>query len=78
MNEEELGAAWATLEPTVRQRQRIDRRVEAWLEAGDTPLAAEWLGLFRVAPLPAFGLVAVSAVSIVMATPLLWVARALL
>ena len=43
MNDEELGDAWTTLEPTVRQRRRIDARVFAWLEARDTPLAAEWL-----------------------------------
>ena len=78
MNDEELGGAWTTLQPTVRQRRRIDARVSAWLEARDTPLAAEWLGLFRVAPFSAVGLVAVSAVSIVTATPLVWLARALL
>ena len=78
MNDEELGDAWTTLEPTVRQRRRIDAHVFAWLEARDTPLAAEWLGLFRVAPFAALGLATVSAVSIVTATPLLWFARALM
>ena len=78
MNDEELGDAWTTLEPTVRQRRRIDARVFAWLEARDTPLAAEWLGLFRVAPFAALGLATVSAVSIVTATPLVWFARALM
>ena len=77
MNDEELGTAWTTLEPTVRQRRRIDARVFAWLDARDTPLAAEWLGLFRVAPFTALGLATVSAVSIVAATPLVWFARAL-
>ena len=33
MNDEELGDAWTTLEPTVRRRRRIDARVFAWLEA---------------------------------------------
>ena len=75
MNDEELGGAWTTLQPTVRQRRRIDARVFAWLDARDTPLAAEWLGLFRVAPFSAVGLVAVSAVSIATAPPLLWLAR---
>ena len=42
MNDEELGGVWTTLQPTVRQRRRIDARVSAWLEARDTPLAAEW------------------------------------
>ena len=78
MNDQELGDAWMTLEPTVRRRRRIDARVLAWLEANDTSLAGEWLGLFRVAPFPALGLVMVSAVSIVVATPLLWFARALM
>ena len=78
MNDEELGDAWTTLRPTVRRRRRIDARVFAWLEARDTPLAAEWLGLFRVAPFAALGLATVSAVSIVIATPLVWFARALM
>jgi len=78
MNDEELGGVWTILEPTVRQRRRIDARVFAWLEARDTPLAAEWLGLFRVAPFCAVGLVAVSAVSIAIAPPLVWLARALM
>jgi hypothetical protein len=78
MNDEELGGVWSTLQPTMRQRRGIDARVYAWLEAGDTPLAAEWLGLFKAAPFSAAGLVAVSAVSVVTATPLVWLARALM
>jgi hypothetical protein len=78
VNDEDFADAWMTLQPTRLQRQRVDARVFAWLEARDTPLAAEWLALFRVAPFSAVGLVAVSAVSVVTATPLLWVARALL
>jgi hypothetical protein len=78
MNDEDLGGVWSTLQPTMRQRRRIDARVYAWLEARDTPLAAEWLGLFRVAPFSAAGLVAVSAVSIAAAPPLLWLALALM
>jgi hypothetical protein len=78
MNDEELGAVFTTLQPTVGQRRRIDARVFAWLEARDTPLAAEWLGLFRATPFSASGLVAVSAVSVVTATPVIWVARALI
>jgi hypothetical protein len=78
MNDEELDGVWTTLQPTARQRRRIDGRVFAWLEARDRPLAAEWLALFRVAPFSAAGLVVVSAVSIVTATPLLWLARALM
>jgi hypothetical protein len=78
MNDEELGDAWTTLTPTVRRRRRIDAHLFTWLEARDTPLAAEWLGLFRVAPFAALGLTTVSAVSIVTATPLVRFARALM
>jgi hypothetical protein len=78
MNDEDLGGVWTTLQPTVRQRRRLDARVFAWLEARDTPLAAEWLGLFRVAPFSGVGLVAVSAGAIATATPLVWLARALM
>ena len=78
MNDEELGVAWTTLDPTVHRRRRIDARVFAWLEARDTPLAAEWLGLFRVAPFPVLGLATLSAVSVVAAPPLVWFALALM
>ena len=78
MNDEELQEAWTTLEPAMQQRRRIEARVFAWLEARDTPLAAEWLELFRVAPFSALGLATVSAVSVVTATPLVWFARALM
>ena len=78
MNDEELAGAWTTTEPTVYQRRRIDAHVFAWLEAGDTTLAAEWLGLLRLAPFSAAGLVAVSAVTVTTAPPLLWLALALM
>jgi hypothetical protein len=78
MNDEELGAVWATLEPTVGRRRRIDARVFAWLDARDTSLSAEWLGLFRVAPFAALGLATVSALAIVAATPLVWFVGALM
>jgi hypothetical protein len=76
MTDEELVDVWTALEPTAPQLRRIDARVSAWLEARDTSLAAEWLGLFRIAPFSALGLATVSAVSVVTATPLLWFARA--
>ena len=78
MNDEQLGAAWTTFQPTASQRRRIDARVSAWLEARDTSLAAEWLGLFKAAPFSAAGLAAASAASIAMAPPFVWLARALL
>ena len=78
MNEEELAGAWTTLEPTYLQRRRMEARVFAWLEARDTPLTAEWLQLFRGAPFATAGLAAVSAFSALTATPILWLARALI
>lgn len=77
MNDEQLGGLWGTLQPTADQCRRIDARVFAWLEARDTPLAVEWLGLFKVAPFSATGLVAVSAMAIATMTPFFWIARAL-
>jgi hypothetical protein len=78
MTDEELADAWMTLRPTMRQHRRIEARVFASLEASETPLAAEWLELFRVAPFATLGLATVSAVSVVLATPLLSFARALM
>ena len=78
MNDEELAGAWTTLEPTYQQRRRMEARVVAWLEARDTPLTAEWLRLFKGAPFATVGLAAVSACSVLTATPLLWLARALI
>ena len=78
MNDEELGGVWTALHPTVARRRRMDARVFGWLEARDSPLAAEWFGFFRVAPVSAVGLVAASAVSIATAPPLIWLARALM
>ena len=76
MNDEGIGDAWTTLEPPSAGAGASTRDVFAWLEARDTPLAAEWLGLFRVAPLYSAGLVAVSAVSLLTAPPLAWLALA--
>jgi hypothetical protein len=78
MNDEELAGVWTTIEPTVYQRRRIDAHVFASLEARDTTLAAEWLGLLRLAPFSAAGLVAVSAVTVATAPPLMWLALALI
>jgi hypothetical protein len=78
VNDEALSNAWTALEPAGDQRRRIDVRVSAWLEARDTPLAAEWLEIFRVAPVPALGLVTVSAIALAAAPPLVWFASALI
>lgn len=78
MNDDEFGHAWTMLEPASQPRRRIDAQVAAWLEARDTPLVAEWVGVFRVAPAAGLGLVTVSAVSLLAAPPLVWFARALI
>jgi hypothetical protein len=78
IDDDYLGDAWTTLEPAAEQRRRMRARVLDWLEARDTSLAAEWLGLFKVAPIATTGLVAASGLSLVTATPVVWLARALL
>jgi hypothetical protein len=78
MNDEDLARTWTALDPDAARRRRIDHRLSSWLEADDTSLAAEWLGFVRREPWPALGLVAASAIALLFATPLAWVARALL
>jgi len=78
MTDEELVDAWAMLEPAARRRLSIDTRVFEWLDARDTPIAREWIGLFADAPFAALGLATVSAVAILTATPLVWFVRALM
>ena len=77
MNDEELSDAWTTLDPGASRRRRIDARLFMWLDAHDTPLAAEWLALFSIAPFATLALAAASAIAIIAATPLVWFARAL-
>ena len=48
-----------------------------WLDAHDSSLGAEWIALFRFAPLGTFGLAAASAVALLAVSPLLWFARAI-
>jgi hypothetical protein len=78
VNDEELVGVWTALDATELQHRRMQARVFAWLEARDTSLASEWLGLFRGSPVSAFGLLAGSTASLATATPILWLARALL
>src|SRR5690606_15186704 len=77
MTDAELHQAWTTLEPDGRSRRRIDTQVSAWLDAHDTSLAAEWLGLLRVAPLagPGLALASAASMSAFIAPALLWLAR---
>jgi hypothetical protein len=77
MTDEQFTAAFATLAPTTPQRQRMESTVSAWLEARDTSLVAEWLALLRLSPAAGFGLGAVSAASLALSPPFVWLARAL-
>jgi hypothetical protein len=72
MNDTEIGNAWSTLEPDGRRRARIETRVFDWLEAAETSLLAEWLGVLKLEPLTSLAFVAVGAASLVLLTPLGW------
>lgn len=72
MTDIEFTEAWSGLQPAADARLRIQARLLADLAAHDTSLAAEWLGLLRIAPLKTLGLGALSAVAI--AAPLAWIA----
>ncbi len=78
MNDTELTHLWSGLEPNGRQRTRVETRVFEWIEAGETSLLAEWVNLIRVDPLPGLGFAAMATVSLLMLTPLGWVASAIL
>jgi hypothetical protein len=78
MNDSELTGAWAALEPNSRQRRRIEARVRGWLEARESSLLAEWLGLLKVNPIAGLGFAAAAACLVLLATPLSWVAFSVL
>lgn len=78
MNELDLTAAWAALEPSARRRARIETRVFDWLDASETSLAGEWLALLKIEPLPVLAYVAMGAASLVLLTPVGWMAAWLL
>ena len=78
MNEQELTAQWVALEPTARQRRRIENRVLEWFEAHETSLAAEWFELIKVHPMAGLGYATVGAFSLVAVTPLSWLASSVL
>ena len=77
MTDEQIAETWTALEPTTDQRRRIDARVSAWVDARETTLVAEWLGLFKLRPLPALGLVSVSACAVAFSQPILWLVLAI-
>ncbi len=73
MIQSELIDSWVALEPTPRQRQHIEARVRGWLDARESSLASEWLGLLKVSPIAALGFAAVAACLVLFVTPLSWV-----
>jgi hypothetical protein len=77
MTDGELGSAWTELNPTELELRRMNTRVFAWLEANDTSLLGEWVGLFAVNPVAAVGLVTASPVAM-LATPVVWLVAGLL
>jgi len=78
MDDYELERVWTALDPTPDQRRRMRARVSDWIDARDTPLAAEWLGLIKVSPFTSLSLAVVSVLSILAGMPLLWLARAVM
>lgn len=78
MNDAELAVAWSALEPSARCRARVETQVFEWLEARETSLLGEWLGLLKVEPLAGLAYLSVGALSLVFLSPLAWLAAALL
>ena len=78
MNDAELIATWSMLEPQARRRARIETRVFEWLEASESSLLGEWLGLLKVEPLTGLAYVSVGALSLVLLTPVGWLVSVLL
>ncbi|HEX7237607.1 MAG TPA: hypothetical protein VF405_11635 [Gammaproteobacteria bacterium] len=74
MNDAELMKLWSALEPSARRRARIETRLFDWLEASETSIVAEWLGLLKIEPLTAFAYATVGAVSLIFLTPVGWIA----
>jgi hypothetical protein len=78
MNDTELMTLWSSLDPDTRRRTRIETRVFEWLEASETSIAAEWLGLLKLEPLTALAYASIGAVSLFLLTPVGWIASWLL
>ena len=78
MNDTEIMNLWSALEPSSRRRARIETRVLEWLEASETSIAAEWLGLLKVEPLTALTYASVGALALLALTPVGWIAGWLL
>lgn len=78
MSDRDFTQSWALLEPDARRRARIETRVFDWLEAGETSLAGEWLGLLKIEPVTGLAYASVGAVSLVLLTPVGWMVLFLL
>jgi hypothetical protein len=78
MNDTELLNLWSALEPSSRRRARIETRVFEWLEASETSLVGEWLGLLKVEPLEVLVYASVGALSLALLSPVGWLLSALL
>jgi hypothetical protein len=78
MNDTEIMNLWSALEPSTRRRARIETRVFEWLEASETSLAKEWLGLLKVEPLMGLAYASVGALALVLLSPVGWVVSLLL
>lgn len=72
MNDTDLVSTWSTLEPSSPRRARIETRVFEWIEASESSLAGEWLGLLKVEPLKALAFASVGALSLLLLTPVGW------
>jgi hypothetical protein len=78
MNDTELLNLWASLGPGPRRRARIETRVFEWLEANETSIAAEWLGLLKVEPLTVLAYASAGTLSLALLSPVGWVLSLLL
>jgi hypothetical protein len=78
MNESQLIGAWSALEPSARCRARIETQVLEWVDASATSLLGEWFGLLKVEPLAGLAYASVGALSLLLLSPLGWIASFLL
>lgn len=78
MNDAELLSLWSALEPSTRRRARIETRVFEWIEAKETPIAAEWLALLKVEPVAVLAYASLGAAALALLTPIGWIAGWLL
>ena len=69
---------WSGLEPSARRRARIETRLFEWLDASETSLAGEWLGLLELEPLTGLAYAAVGAVALVVLSPIGWMVSLLI